>query len=152
MLSTQKRHTSPVLEDVFDVFNVNNTSYSFVELGCGLGIVSRHVKRLALFREVIGVDVDAITLFLARLANIQTRQIQFIHKDIFQFRYEFPAVYYCYFSSEILAKLYQQGLLDGKLVITLTFQIQDAKAHAMYSIDTYQKTLYVYDFRKLSKK
>ena len=151
-LPTNSKKVLNTLLEVFERFEIKEADYDFVELGCGLANVAGWVYSNHTFKKVIGVEMDFMTVFMARmLAKLKKQKLQLIRKNVFDFDIQDKSVIYCYLGHTILNNLYKQKKLDGHLVISLTFSLKNKQPDFKKSINVFYKDLYkdlyVYDLR-----
>lgn len=124
------------------------SNYSFVELGAGLAKVSHYMSIYYRWKSVEAVELGSFILRLAKIRQkIFKSPIRFHQENFFSYQSPPPSVIYCYLFTELMNKLYHQHKFDGHLVISLTFPIPKVVPTEEVSLKSWQRVLYVYDFR-----
>ena len=146
------REQGPHLETLIRKYVPDTAAYALVEPGAGLGTVSRYLAQRFPWREATAIEVGPYILGLARMrAFFERSPVRFIKEDMFAYRFPQHSVVYCYLFPVMLQKLKEQGSLDGSLVISLTFPIPECPETEKVPLPSWQKALFVYDFRELSR-
>ena len=143
---TQVKRSKTAFEQIIHQYVPNSSKYSFVELGAGLAHVSSHMAKNYNWENITAIDSDWQLHQISRLLN-RNSKINFVCGNIFQEQWPNNSVIYAYLSHTIMGRLYQEGRLQGNLVISATFQIKDAVPTKTYPVGGLQKNLYLYDFR-----
>jgi hypothetical protein len=133
-----------------NVESLDTQSYHFVELGCGMAKVSRYVNQKYDWASVVGVEGEPIVLSFARLRNyFSKKKIRIIRENLFKVELPQRSIIYCYLTTSMMDKLYREGRLFGKLVVSLSFHITGVEPTEEFSVIGFQRRLLVYDFRKV---
>lgn len=127
----------------------NTTNYNLIELGCGFGHVLKFLSKTFVWKSTTGVEIDTITLQVARLNFWGNKTTQLVQADILEYSIPDDSVIYCFLGSQILTQLYASNQLSNHLVISLDFKIQELEPTETIHIPgiSLQKHLYIYDFR-----
>ncbi len=142
-------------QKVLDSFAIINSEFGivtentkFVEIGAGLANVSGWVSKNHNFQEVIGVEIDGLTVLFAKIWNLWKRQkVNLIRKNVFNYEIPKGSVVYSYLTPNVLDKLYQQKKLNGSLIISLTFSINNLEPDWKIQLKSPYNRLLVWDLR-----
>lgn len=135
-----------------EIEGISTADYHFVELGCGMAKVSRYVNTKYTWKDVVGVEGELVVLTFARLRNfIAKKKIRLVRANLFKIDIPKKSVVYCYLTTPMMDKLYKDGRLFGKLVISLSFQITGVQATEKFSVMGFQQKVLVYDLRKIPR-
>ena len=147
--SSNLKQQGKLLEEVIRKYVPDVSDYALIEPGAGLGRVSQYLATRFPWKEVIAVECMPVIFTAGRLRNrlLRTR-VRFVRRDIFAWDMPKPAVVYCYLFPQLMEKLYKEGQLEGRLVISLTFAIPDVTPTEKVEFKGWQSPLWVYDFRK----
>lgn len=149
LLSTNMKTVAPELVKIIndEVADINNTS--LVEIGAGKAVVSRHLSKQFSWKQVIGVEGDVMTYWLALIYIFLVRaKVKMARRDIYKFPMPVgPKVVYSYMTAPIIQRMYEEGRFNDCLVISLTFKLKGVEPRKRIPVDTFQKELLVYDFR-----
>jgi len=128
----------------------NTSSYNFIELGAGLANITQFLASKFTFKKIVAVELDFFTIMGAKFLNLFSKnQVEFVHKNIFDYEVPKKSVIYCYLGNLIMEKLYKTGALKGSVVLSATFSIKDVKYTECIDLPgTFYRKLYVYDFTK----
>jgi hypothetical protein len=147
-LPTNSKKVLNRLSKIFKQFEIEQKDYDFVELGCGTANISGWVSQNHDFKKIIGVEMDFMTIFMAKvLTKLKGQKVDLIRKNVFNYKIEKKSIIYCYLGHHILNNLYKQKKLDGHLVISLTFSLKDKKPDYKENVGLFYQNIYVYDFR-----
>ncbi len=135
-----------------EIEGLDTPNYHFVELGCGMAKVSRYINTKYQWKDVVGVEGELVVLTFARLRNfISKKKIRLVRANLFKIAIPEKSVVYCYLTTPMMDKLYKDGRLFGKLVISLSFQITGIQPTEKLTIIGFQQRVLVYDLRKVQK-
>jgi len=125
--------------------------YALVEPGAGFAHMARFLAQKYTWREIIAVEIGRVVLLIGRLLSLLRQDhITFIYADIFSYTVPQKSLVYCYLTSAIITRLYQEGKLNGQLVVCLTFTIEGVEPTEEIELKSWQKRIQVYDFREAS--
>ncbi len=130
---------------------INTEEYTIVETGCGMASVSRFLEKQFQWKDIYAIDGEISIFTVARFMKWWKKShIHLVFSDIFKFQVPKKALVYSYLTSSILTKMYTDGMLDGQLVISLTFSLkaEGVKPVEIVEVPNFQHKLLVYDFRK----
>jgi len=137
------------MENTFKKHLGDESKYIFVELGAGVANIAGYVAKQFDFKKVIAVEMDPFVILFGKILNsFSTKSIEFVKSNIFDYKIPKNSVLYCYLGHFILQKMYEEGLLDGHLVISTTFRLEAVLPDEVIEMNNFYKRLYVYDFRK----
>jgi hypothetical protein len=148
------REQGPVLEGVIRRYLGNDTaSATLVEPGAGLATVSHYLARRFAWKSVEAVELGGYILLIGRLRFLFRRDgVRLVRHDLLTYPIKPGSVVYCYLFPSLITRLYEEGRLDGSLVISLTFPIQDCPPTEEIVLPSWQRRLLIYDFRKTGRK
>jgi len=144
---------APKLLEVIRQEVLDTTNTTLIEIGAGKAVVSRYLSKQFQWKRVIGVEGDWMTYWTAIfMIKLVGAKVNMVRRNIYKYQMpEGAKVIYNYMSVPIIQRMYDEGRLDGALVFNLTFRIQGVEPMKVIPIDTFQKELLVYDFRKKTK-
>lgn len=137
-LNMQKGHT-PAVNKMFEIINNNTTlmesSFKFLDLGCGNGWVVKEVSKNSFCKKAVGIDGAKAMIDKANktLSNNQ----EFIHADIessiindsFDIIFSMETFYYFKNPSSIVKKIYNDYLNDkGILIIGIDHYLENKES------------------------
>jgi SAM-dependent methyltransferase len=126
----------------------NTTNYSLIELGCGTGHILKFLDRNFEWAQVVGVELDQITYWMAKI-NLFRTKIQTVKENILDYKIPAESVIYCYLGQHIMGQLYAGNQFSGHLIISLDFSIPDINPTETILLGGFglQKRIHIYDFR-----
>jgi hypothetical protein len=137
---------------IFEKHIKDTSKYEFIERGAGLANISGYIQKNFNFKKVTAVEIDFITIFFGKLlAKLTRSKIEFVRQNVFDYKVPKKSVLYFYLTTSILEKLYQQGKLDGHVVISTTFKLKNLKPDESIKMNNFYRWMYVYDFRDKKK-
>lgn len=147
-LKEQKLHLSQII----DLYIGRNTlSYNFVEPGAGLSKVSLFLGGVYAWKTVSALELRKSVYIFGRIRTFLSKRpphFRYIQGDIFKSSFPTPSCMYCYLSTAILDRMYVENRLNDSLVICLSFPITGITPTEIRKLNSWQKVLYVYDFRE----
>ena len=127
----------------------NTEDYNLIEPGAGLAIMSTYLTANAKWKSSEAIEIGWVLNLMGRAqAVLKKSPITFYHQNIINYQPKKPAISYCYLSAQILTALFKQGFFADQLVISLTFAIEDCVPTEEILLQSWQKIIYVYDFRQ----
>lgn len=138
----------PQLKMIIKKYVPSTEEVTFVESGAGFARIARAMARSFKWKRLIALEIRWYLRVAGRLATIwQNTPIHFSDENALAYPYPKQAVVYFYLSTKVMDELYKKGLLDGLLVISLTFAIPNVSCTERVRLQGWQKHLWVYDFR-----
>jgi SAM-dependent methyltransferase len=137
------------LLEIIPKYITDTKKTTFVELGCGKGDVIKFLANNFEWQKLIGIELDFVSNFVAKLF-VNKPNVEIIQKDIFAYKIPTNSVVFCFLGTEVLDKLHQKGQFDNNLVISLEFALGETEPTEKFELPgfSFQKHIYVYDFRK----
>ena len=146
-LPTSRRVTKSIVKIIFEYRAARN----FYDLGCAYGALAIRVKRKFPTLSVHAIDNNPIRITLAKIRALGGRRnIQFVHRNIFDVNLNDADIVYSYLSYDLMPLLenkLQKELKRGAIVITNTSHFSTWKP--IQKIVTYPKISKMPDFETL---
>ncbi|QCX00636.1 class I SAM-dependent methyltransferase [Aggregatimonas sangjinii] len=148
LVSSSVNHVKQPLLHAIEHFKIEPQEMNFIEVGSGYGKILDLAAKEFEWKSLIAIEIDFLTIMIARFSNLIKRMpITFVHKDIFDYEIPKGSLVYCYMSTPIISRLFDEGAFENCVVLSLTFPIQEIPCSATYDVEGFQKRLFVYDFR-----
>ena len=141
-----------VLEEIIQKYILDKKQktedYELVEPGAGLALVADYLAKKYAWKKVIGLELGTFIWTMGKIRGFfRHSQVELKKVDLFNYDYPNPAVLYSYLFPSLMDRLYAEGTLKGKLVISLTFPISSIEPTEEFQLKSWQKRILVYDFR-----
>jgi len=149
-VQTNIRFVEKILDTTFKKYV--KTPCDFVELGAGLGYVSKVVATKKQWTNIYCVETNPGLILLAKVYKLlHQAPLTLVQKDFNDFDIPKNSVVYCFLSQHAMHKLYADNKFRGCLVISVHFYItipptEKLKIKARTNNKLYDY-VYIYDFR-----
>ncbi len=138
----------PIIRDIIKRYNISPNTTTYLEPGAGYGLIGQALSQEFYWKNPTALEISSSTYTVGFIINkISHSRIHYIHENIFEYSFPKNAFIYCYISTAMINRLYQEGKFDTSLVISLTFEISNIKPTERIAIPGWQKQILVYDFR-----
>jgi hypothetical protein len=152
LVTTRLKGVGGVLSNIVQKYKKD--SNHFIELGSGRAEVANYIaKNLASknihFTTIEAVEGDWFTHQIARFFSLfrKVKQVTYLNLDIFKYQPPNNSLLYCYLFPRLLNRLYSRDYFKGHVLISLTFEIDGVQPTEVFTVENFQKRIYVYDFR-----
>lgn len=150
-VGSKMRNAGPTVVSTLKKYLQNNSeSYIVVDLGAGLGLAINYLAAAMPWQGAEAIEISWLYVLVGRFLTMLRGlggKVVWRCQDIFSYESSEQRVLYCYISRDMLKRLYDEGKMQGALVLSLTFPIPDCPEAEQIAVPGWQKVLYVYDFR-----
>lgn len=153
-LSSSNQELQQKLDQVIANHLLETQDYNLVELGCGKAVILKNLAQNYNWKSVTGIEgqksvwlqawINCIVLPLFKskitklklpfdkgLAAKQTgvsmskpNPIRLLNLNIFDYKYQKPTFHYCYLGAKLMKELYDKGLFENSIVVSLDYEIE----------------------------
>jgi hypothetical protein len=131
-------------------YSLKPNELNLIEVGAGDCAVIIKASHLYTWQSMLAIEVESIVYlwgkFLLKIKGLD-KKIVYIKSNCIDYVYPTNSLIYCYMGRDIMKSMYNNKRFEGQFVISLTFPIEGVVETEKITLDTYQKCIYIYDFR-----
>lgn len=152
-MSSSSKEIKQSLKEIIQKYIIQKgyqtSDYTVIEPGAGFAFISEWLLSQYAWKSAQAIELRNSIVLLARFRLWLKRVtlLKFSKQDIFEMELQGLTCMYCYLTTPIITRLYNEGKMKNCLVVCVTFQIETVTCTEMIPLKNWQKAIYVYDFR-----